>query len=103
MADAKFKVDPKKATQKQLEEAFELLAKKNEREDKIKRGVIKGHAGKAYSEMTADEKKQRQAYSKKRMIRQSLLVAKAKAAGITVSEKEVDEYLSKGEGKKPTK
>ena len=56
MAIEDFKVDPKKATKEQLERALELLAREEERKDKIKRGVIKGSRQVKYADLTPEQK-----------------------------------------------
>lgn len=95
MANEKFKVDPKKASKEQMERAFDLLAKEEERKDKIKRGVIKGTSYKKYSELSDEQRAKVQAASARRLVRQGLIIEKAKAAGITVTEKEVDAEMAK--------
>lgn len=90
-----FKVDPKKASKEQMDRAFELLAKDEERKDKIKKGVIKGTSYKKYSELSEEQKAKVQAASARRLIRQGLIIAKAKAQGITVTDKEVDAEIAK--------
>lgn len=95
MAIEDFKVDPKKASKEQQERAFELLAKDEERKDKIKRGVIKGTSYKKYSELSPEQKAKAQQATARRAVRQGLIIDKAKAAGITVTEKEVDAEIAK--------
>lgn len=105
MSKDSVKVDPKelqkKHTQTDLDEAFALLAKKKERQAKIEAGLIKGsYKGKLYSELSDEQKEKARKYAARREIRRSLLIEKAKAQGITVSEKEVDDEIAK---KFPTK
>lgn len=95
MAIEDFKVDPKKATKEQLERALELLAREEERKDKIKRGVIKGSRQVKYADLTPEQKAARNKANLRRQVRQQLIVQKAKAAGITVTEKEVDAEMAK--------
>lgn len=85
-------VDPKKATQEQIAAAMELLNKKIERQGKIARGEIKG--GKKWSEMTEEEKDKTRAANRRRNVRIKITCQKAEAQGITVSEKEIDDYLA---------
>lgn len=91
----KFKIDPKKATQKDLDEAFALLEKKKVREARVKAGELKGTYGVPWSQMSPEQKAKARKYNARRLVRQSLLIAKAVAAGITVSDKEVDAEINK--------
>lgn len=91
----KFKIDPKKASQKDLEEAFALLQKKRYHEARVKAGEIKGTSSRSWGDMTPEQKEKARKYNYRRMVRQKLLVAKAIAAGITVSDKEVDAEIAK--------
>jgi len=86
-------IDPRKATKEQIEQALALLNKQEERKEKIKRGEIKG--SKKWSEMTPEEKSKAKLYEAKRTAKIKILCEKATAAGITVSEKEIDQYLAK--------
>jgi len=94
----KYKVDPRKASKEEMDRAFALLAKEKERKDKIAKGEIKG--GRSWAEMSDEQKAKSKKYNYKRMIRQGLLLAKAAAAGITVSDKEVDAEIAKRTAKK---
>lgn len=82
-----------KPTKEQIEEGLKLLAKKYERDEKIAKGIIKGTTYKKSSELTPEQLKKRQALTQRLTAKQAILVAKAKAAGITVSDAEVDKYL----------
>jgi hypothetical protein len=79
-----------KPTKEQIEEGLKLLAKKMERDDKIKKGLIKGTSYKKSSELTPEELKKRQAMTRRLTAKNQILVAKAKKAGITVTEAEID-------------
>jgi hypothetical protein len=79
-----------KPTQEEVSEGLRLLAKKRERDAKIKAGLIKGHTAKSYKDMTPEEKAKRQAYSKRKQIKDALIAKKALAAGIKVTEAEID-------------
>lgn len=98
--DPKFAIDAKRAKPEELQEALNLLAKKRERQDKIKRGEIKGNYGVPWSEMSPEQKSKAKKYAYRRLVRQSLLLGKAAAAGITVSDKEVDAEIARRQGKK---
>lgn len=89
-----FKIDPKKASEAELKEAMELLAKQRLRKEKIKAGEIKGYAGKKVSEMTPEQQATYRARLKRQLARQSLYIKKAKAAGITVTDAEIDKYIA---------
>lgn len=91
--EEKYRVDPKKASKEEMDRAFALLAKEKERKDKISKGEIKG--GRSWAEMSPEQKAKSKKYNYKRMIRQTLLLAKATAAGVTVSDKEVDAEIAK--------
>ncbi len=84
-------IDPKKVTQEQLNEALALLNKKIDRQEKIKRGEIKG--GKKWSELTQAEKDKFKAAELRRRTRIKLTIEKATKAGIKVTEAEIDAFL----------
>lgn len=98
--DPKFKIDPRKATKDELDEAMALLAKKRERAERVKKGELKGSYGVPWSEMSKEQKDKARKYAARRVVRQSLLIAKAAAAGVTVSDKEVDAEIAKRSAKK---
>lgn len=83
-----FIVDASNASPDQIKEALALLAKKKEREAKIKAGILKGD--KKWSEMTEEEKEKARKYSRRREAERAILIEKAKAAGITVTDEEVE-------------
>ena len=87
----KMYVDPKKATPEQIAAALELLNKKIDRQEKIKRGEIKG--GKKWSEMTQAEKDKFKAANVRRNAGIRLLVLKAEKAGLKVTPAEIDAYI----------
>lgn len=93
MAEFKKIEDPKNASKEDLKEALELLNKKRERDAKIKSGEIKG--GKTWKELSPEAKAKALKQSKRFSMRQRLLIKKAKEAGITVSEAEVDAAMKK--------
>jgi len=97
--DPKYRVDPKKATKEELEEAFALLSKKRERIAKIKSGELKGYTGLPYSALSEEQKAKLRKANQRRLVRQSLIIAKATAAGIVVSDKEVDAAIAAKKGK----
>lgn len=85
-------LDPKKATKEQINKGLELLAKAEDRKERIKRGEIKG--GQTWADMSEDQKDKRRDYNKRRRIRHQLIAKKAVEAGITVTDAEVDEYIA---------
>ena len=92
---SKYKIDPKQISKEEMAEALRLLESKRIRKARIDAGELKGTTGVLYSEMTPEQKEKAKKYARRRLIRQSLLLAKAAAAGITVSDKEVDEAMTK--------
>jgi len=90
-----FTPDPKKASEQEIAEGLALLGKKREHDHKVKTGQIKGSKGKKWSELSQKEKDQRRSYSRKREIKLSLLAKKAEAAGIKVSDAEVEAEIRK--------
>lgn len=85
-----------KPTKEQVEEGLKLLAKKMERDDKIKKGLIKGTTYKKSAELTPDQLKKRQATSARLTAKSRIMIQKAKKAGITVSDAEIDAALKAG-------
>jgi polyphosphate kinase 2 (PPK2 family) len=83
-----------KPTQAEIEEGLKLLSKKREREDKIKRGEIKGATYKKRSEMSETELAKADAAAKRRNARIKLLLEKAAKAGIEVTDKEINAFLA---------
>lgn len=93
MAVTPIVIDPKKASQKEIEEALALLGKKRTTEARIKAGELKGTTSVPYSilkETNPEAYQKARERDKKFAIRTKLLLAKARAAGITVTEAEVD-------------
>ncbi len=82
------KFDPKKASAEQIAKGLELLGKTETRKARIAAGEIKG--GGVWAELSPERKAKALEYSKKLRVRQQLILKKAAAAGITVSDKEVD-------------
>ena len=80
-------------TRQELEEAMQLLGKKKERAAKIASGEIKGYTSKKRSEMTPAELKVVKTRESRMFAKQSLLKAKAIAAGLTVTDAEIDAYI----------
>ena len=88
-----FKIDPKKATPADIQAALDLLAKARLTSERIKKGELKGSTSKKVSEMTPEEKKVYQAYNRRLTAKNSIIMQKAKKAGIVVTEAEIDAYL----------
>jgi len=89
----KYKIDPKKVTKEDMDEALKLLEKSKIRQARIAAGELKGTTGVSYKDMTPEQKTQVRKYARRRQIRINLLVKKAEAAGITVTDREVDEAM----------
>jgi len=85
---AEVKFDPKKATAEQIAKGLELLGKTETRKKRVEAGEIKGYS--TWAEMKPEQKAKAMEYSKKLRIRQQLILRKAAAAGISVSDKEVE-------------
>jgi hypothetical protein len=93
MAEPFKPVDVKKATPEEIAAGLALLNKRKEYEHKVKTGQVKG--ARKYSEMTEAEKAKAKLYSKRALIRDKLLKAKAAKAGIAVTSAEIDAELKK--------
>lgn len=89
---AKVPLDPKKATADQIAKGLELLQKEEVRKERIAKGELKG--GQKWSELSKDQKAARLLSGRKRNAALVLYKQKAIAAGITVSEAEIDAYMS---------
>ena len=83
-----------KPTKEQIEEGLKLLAKKYERDAKVASGELKP-SYKKVSEMNDKEKAAYQAANKRYTVRTQLMLEKARAAGITVTEAEIDKKIGK--------
>lgn len=85
----------RKPTQEEINEGLALLAKKRERDEKIKRGEIKGYSYKKMSELSPEQQAKRKAQTKRLTIKNQLLLKKAKEKGITVTDAEIDAEIKK--------
>jgi hypothetical protein len=90
---AEVKFDPKRATAEQIAKGLELLGKTETRKKRIEAGEIKGYSGN-WADMSPEKKAKAMEYSKKLRVRQQLILRKAAAAGINVSDKEVDAAIA---------
>jgi predicted transcriptional regulator len=90
-----FYTPPEEASDDELAEAMELLAKKKLRQEKIKRGLVKAPTGLKWSEMSEEQKAKVRAYNYKRTIRRDLYVQKAIDAGIVVTDEEVEAEIAR--------
>lgn len=86
------KIDTSKVSPEEFERAMELLEKDKIRKEKIKRGEIKG--GLKWSEMSEEQKDKARLAARKRNAKIKLLCEKATAAGITVSDEEVEAAMA---------
>ena len=91
---SKYKVDPKKLSKEEMDEALRLLEAKRIRKARVDAGELKGY-GVSYKDMTPEQKEKAKKYARRRLIRQNLLIAKAEAMGVTVSDAEVDAEMAK--------
>ena len=91
MSKDQFMVDANEATDEDIQRGLELLAKEKERKHKIETGQIKGE--KKWADLTDEEKEKARVQGKRYNARIKLLCDKAKEAGLTVSDAEVEEYL----------
>lgn len=96
MAVQPVKVDKTKLSKEDLDRAIALLEKDLTRKARIKAGEIKGYAGKKYSELSAEQKATLRKSAKRRQAKINVIIRKAQAAGIKVSEAEIDAELKKG-------
>ena len=94
MAVQPVKVDKAKLSKEDLDRAIALLEKDLTRKARIKAGEIK--SGVSYKDMTPERKAAMQKANKRRNVRIALTIKKAQAAGIKVSEAEIDAELKKG-------
>ncbi len=85
-------IDRKNATKEQIDAALKLLQKAEERKEKIKKGELKG--SRSWSEMSPEAKKKALEASRRRNAKLVLLAKKAMEKGITVTEKEIDDYMA---------
>lgn len=75
--------------QTELDEAFAALKRERKRKETAKK-----YRAKSWSELTDEEKAKRTLATKKRSIRQKLILIKAAEAGITVSDEEIEAEMS---------
>jgi len=85
-------LNAKKATAQQIAEGLALLEKANIRKEKIASGEIKG--GMSWADMSDEQKNKRREYSRRRNAKQAIIVQKALAKGITVTDQEVADYMA---------
>lgn len=82
-----------KPTKEQIAEGLKLLEKKLERDEKVKAGILKP-SYKKVSDMTPEEQAKYRTANARLTAKYSLLLKKAKDAGITVSEAEIDAAIA---------
>lgn len=88
----KFFVEPGEASDEEVQRGLELLAKEKERKHKIETGQIKGD--KKWADMSDDEKDKAREQGRRYNARIKLTVEAAKAAGIEITDEDVEEYLA---------
>lgn len=86
-------LNAKSASKEEIEAGLALLKKDQDRKERIKRGEIKGYQ--KYSELSDEQKASRREGSRRRNTRIMLICQKAVEAGITVTDAEVDAYLTR--------
>ncbi len=82
-------------SEQDMERALTLLKAEKVRKEKIARGEIKGTTYKKRSEMTKEELEKQKKLDRKYLARTQIILQKARAQGITATEKEIEEYLAK--------
>jgi hypothetical protein len=83
-----------KPTKEQIEEGLKLLAKKYERDEKVKKGLIKGSYKKS-KDLSPKELEARKLQYKKYSAKQAALRKKVADMKITVSQAEIDAQMKK--------
>lgn len=84
-------LNPKQVSKEQMERALELLEKETIRKDRIAKGEIKG--SRKWSELKPEEKAKLKANEARRRAKIAIIIEKATAKGIGVTDAEVDAYL----------
>jgi len=92
-----FKVDQKKASKEDLDKALELLAKQRFTAERVKKGEIKGSYFKKVGDMTPEQQKVYRTRQARTLAKNAIFMKKAKAAGISVTDVEVDAYIKSKE------
>lgn len=85
-------IDIKKLSAEDAKRALALLQQEKTRKARIASGEIKGHT---WADMTDEQKAKALQSSRKREARRNLMIQKAQAKGITVSDAEVAAFLAK--------
>ena len=88
-------IERKRASEDEIKVGLELLAKQRHTAERVKAGELKSGTSsyKKRSEMSEEELKKTKAYDKRYQARNALMMSKARAAGIVVTEADIDEYL----------
>lgn len=87
-------LDPKKASPAEVAEGLALLEKKRVRDDRIARGEIKGTTYTSMADLSPEEAAKVRTRGKVMRVKNSILVEKAIAKGITVSEAEIQAKIA---------
>jgi hypothetical protein len=90
----KIMADLQKPTKEQIEEGLKLLAKKYERDEKVKKGLIKGSYKKT-ADLDAAGKAARKLQYEKYAAKQAALRKKVADMKISVSQAEIDAQMKK--------
>ena len=81
-------------SQEELQRALDLLKKEQIRKERVARGELKP-SYKKVSEMTPEEREKYRQQTRRTSARERILLRKAREAGLTVSDQEIDEYLNR--------
>jgi hypothetical protein len=85
-----------KPTQAEIDEGLALLQKKRDRQERIKSGELKGSVPMSVlKELNPEMYEKRKKQAQRQTVSRQVLVQKAIAAGIKVTDAEIDAYLAK--------
>lgn len=88
--------DVKKPTEAEIQEGLRLLQQKRDRQARIKSGELKGQVPlRELKELNPAMYEKRRAQAQRQSARMSVILMKAKAQGVTATDKEIDDYLAK--------
>ena len=94
MANGTVDVLDRQVTEEELARALELLDREKKHKARVEAGEIKGNTWKTVAQMTPEELEKYRASNARYSAKNQILLRKARQAGITVTEEEVNEYLA---------